>query len=91
MEDAMRTLALGTFAIATAATLVTAAPATAQVYFGSPDVSVRFGDRHDRSDRWDRPRHRGYYAMRGGDCRMTVVRRHRPDGSVMVRRIRECD
>ena len=84
----MHKLALG---IATAATIVTAAPAMAQVYgFGPGDggVSVRLGDRYDR---WERPRHRDYYAMRGSDCRVTVVRRHRPDGSVVVRRIRDCD
>ena len=88
----MRKLALG---IAAAATIVTVAPATAQVYgFRSGDggVSVRVGPGFDRHyDRWDRPRHRDFYAMRGDDCRVTVVRRHRPDGSVVVRRIRECD
>lgn len=87
----MRKLALG---IAAAATVLTAAPAMAQMY-GGPGVSVRVGPgydgpRYDRYDRWDRPRHRGYYAARG-DCRVTVVRRHRPDGSVVVRRIRDCD
>jgi hypothetical protein len=90
MEDAMRTFAL---AIATAATVLTVAPATAQVYGpGDPDVSVRVGPGYDRYERWDRPRYRDrdYYAMRRGDCRMTEVRRQRPDGSWVVRRVREC-
>jgi hypothetical protein len=87
----MRKLALGLVA---AATVLTAAPAMAQHFgYGDRDFSVRIGpgaDRGDRWDRWDRPRHHGYYA-RGGDCRFITERRRRPDGSVVVRRIRDCD
>jgi hypothetical protein len=89
MEAAMRKLAIG---MAAAAAVVVAAPAFAQVYFGGPDVSVRVGPPHPPPPpHWGGPRHREFYAMRGEDCRVTVVRRHRPDGSVVVRRIRACD
>lgn len=83
----MRKLALG---IAAAATVVGAAPAMAQVYFGDRDVSVRVGPPGGGYDRWERPRYREYYA-RDRDCRFITERRRRPDGSVVVRRIRECD
>jgi hypothetical protein len=78
----MRKLAFG---IAAATTVVTAAPAIAQVVVREEVVRVAPG-----YDRWDRPRHREYFA-RGRDCRFITERRVRPNGTVVVRRIRECD
>jgi hypothetical protein len=75
----MRTLVIGLFA---AATLLTAAPALAQVEFGPG--GVRIGPRyHDGDARFYRERHYGYRE----DCRRVTI--ERPDGSV-VRKYR-CD
>lgn len=91
----MRKLVLG---IAAAATVLTVAPALAQfdVRAGDGGVSVRVGERDNwRGRHWDDRdvvirRHRGAFA-RGDDCRTITVRRHLPDGSVVVRRTRRCD
>lgn len=51
--------------------------------FRDRDEGVRF---RDRDDGW-RFRHREW---RGEDCRTTIIRDRRPDGSVVVRKIRRC-
>ena len=90
----MRKLVLG---LAAAATVLTVAPALAQfdVRGGDRGVSVRVGERdHWRGRHWDDDRRvvirrQGVYAS--GDCRTVTVRRHMPDGSVVVRKTRRCD
>jgi hypothetical protein len=77
------------FALAAAATLVVAAttggiaPADAQVTIraGERGVGVRVGP----------SRHEGYRAYNRADCRTVIVRKERPDGTVIVRKTRVCD
>jgi hypothetical protein len=61
-------------------------------------LDIRVGGDRDRAvvrehdgDR-DRGREEGFRhrEWRGSDCRMTVIRDRRPDGSVVVRKIRRC-
>jgi hypothetical protein len=90
----MRKLVLG---VTAAATVLTAVPALAQVDIRAGDrgVSVGIGERSGWRDRnWDDDRRvtirrRGVYAS--DDCRTVTVRRHMPDGSVVVRKTRRCD
>lgn len=91
----MRKLLIGAVA---AASVLTAAPAFAQVgfYAGENGVGVRVGPQRDYyrdRDRWDyrgdRGWRRGYYRSHA-ECRDVTVRRRLPDGSVVVRRSRTC-
>jgi hypothetical protein len=87
----MKKLALGVVA---AATVLTVVPALAQVDVRAGDrgVSIGIGEREHWRHR-DRDRviikRRGVFAS--DDCRTVTVRRHLPDGSVVVRRTRRCD
>jgi hypothetical protein len=82
----MRKLAIGIIA---AGTLITAAPAMAQVYLNGPGVDVRVGDR-DRGHHygWDRGHHRGWNSY-ARDCR-TVTVRDRINGRIVVRTRDRC-
>jgi hypothetical protein len=56
-------------------------------------LDIRVGGDHDRAVFRDHDRDRGFREERFGrhsDCRMTVIRDRRPDGSVVVRKIRRC-
>ena len=60
-------------------------------------LDIRVGGDHDRAVFRDHDRDRGFREegfrhreWRGADCRMTVIRDRRPDGSVVVRKIRRC-
>jgi len=75
------------FAAAAIGTLVAAAPASAQVYFGTDRGGVEFGvgPRHDWRDRgW-----RDYGFAR--DCRVIRERVETPGGRIIYRTHRECD
>jgi hypothetical protein len=82
--------------MAAAATLLTAAPAVAQVgfYADGPGIDVRIGrDRdHWRGEKWRHRRdfghHYGWY--RGDRCRTVTVRERRWDGTVVVKRRERC-
>ena len=82
------------FALAAAAALVVAAttggiaPADAQVTIRAGDrgVGVRVGP-----SRYDGYQGDGYRAYGRGDCRMVIVRKERPNGTVVVRKTRVCD
>jgi len=83
----MRKLLIG---IAAAATLLTAAPAMAQIgfYAGDRGVGVQVGPDH-----WDRGYHRGWYRDYGwyrGGCRTITVRERLPNGAVVVRTRERC-
>jgi hypothetical protein len=87
----MRRLAIGIIA---AGTLMTAAPAAAQVYLEGPGVGVRVGPepyyREYRDyDRGDRDYYRSY-AWRDPGCRSVTVRERLPDGRVIVRTRERC-
>jgi hypothetical protein len=77
------------FALAAAATLAVAAttggiaPADAQVTIraGERGVGVRVGP----------SRYEGYRAYNRADCRTVIVRKERPNGTVVVRKTRVCD
>ena len=77
--------------IIAAGTLITAAPAMAQVYFNGPGVDVRVGDRWDRGNHygWDRGHRRGWHSY-ARDCRTVTVREHLPNGRVVVRTRERC-
>ena len=76
-------------ALAAAATLAVVAatggiaPADAQVRIraGEGGIGVRVGP----------SRHEGYRAYNRADCRTVIVRKERPDGTVIVRKTRVCD
>jgi hypothetical protein len=81
--------------MAAAATVMTAAPALAQVgfYADGPGVDIRIGrDRDHWRGGWhegrDYRRHYGFY--RGDGCREVTVRERLPDGTVVVRRRERC-
>lgn len=74
----MRTPAIGLLA---AATLLTAAPALAQVEFGIGPGGVRTGPSYH--DDWDGRFHRGWHYGYRDDCRRVTI--ERPDGSVVTR------
>jgi len=87
----MRRLAIGIIA---AGTLITAAPAMAQVYLEGPGVGVRVGPEPSYREyrdygRWDRDHYRSY-AWRDRDCRSVTVRERMPDGRVVVRTRERC-
>ena len=99
----MRKLVL---AALSATLLIGSVPAFAQVGVdvGPGGVGVEVGrdrdrdyrrDREYRRDRYDgreyRDRDRVEVIRRRGDCRTTTVRTERPDGDVVVRRVRRCD
>ena len=77
------------FAFAAAATLAVAAttggiaPADAQVTIRAAEggVGVRVGP----------SRREGYRAYNRADCRTVIVRKERPNGTVLVRKTRVCD
>src|SRR5260370_31756459 len=73
------------FAAAAIGTLVAAAPASAQVYFGTDRGGVEFGvgPRHDWRDRDD-------YAY-ARECRLVRERIETPSGRVIYRTHRDCD
>jgi len=79
--------------IAAAATLLTAAPAVAQVVFEGPGVGIRVGPDRDyyrddsRAYGWDRGRH---YGWRERGCRTVTVRERLWDGTVVVRTRERC-
>jgi hypothetical protein len=84
------------FALAAAAALVVVAatggiaPADAQVTIrtGEGGVGVRVGpSRHEGY----RARHGEYRAYGRADCRTEIVRKERPNGTVVVRKTRICD
>ena len=86
----MKKLLIG---LAAAATVMTAAPAFAQVgfYADGPGIDVRIGrDRdHWRGERWrGYGHHYGWY--RGDRCRTVTVRERRWDGTVVVKRRERC-
>jgi hypothetical protein len=78
----MHKLMLGTIA---AATLAMAVPASAQGVRigdgpgGAPDVSVRIGPGH--------PHYRDHARAR---CKTVVTRSHRPNGTVVTKRVKRC-
>ena len=72
--------------IAAAATLMTAAPAMAQVGFRAGDDGVSIGVGRDRDD-WGYSRH--WY--RSDACRDVTVQKRALDGSMVTRHIRRCD
>jgi hypothetical protein len=78
--------------MAAAATVLTAAPALAQVgfYAEGPGIDVRIGrDRDHWRDDWRSSRHHyGFYRDRG--CRTVTVRERQWDGTVVVRRRERC-
>ncbi len=81
--------------IAAAATLLTAAPAVAQVgiYAGERGVGIEVGRDRDyyRHYGWDRGRHYGWYRERGyRGCRTVTVRERMWDGTVVVRTRERC-
>jgi len=80
----MKKLVIG---IAAAATLLTAAPAIAQVGFRADDDGVSVGIGRDYRHDWGR--HHGWY--RDNDCRDVTVQRELPDGTLVTRYIRRCD
>jgi hypothetical protein len=89
-EDGMKKIVL---ALAALGTLAASTPVFAQ------GIDVRIGGDRDRDrtvvrehDRGFRDRDEGFRhrEWRGSDCRMTVIRDRRPDGSVVVRKIRRC-
>ncbi|MPZ39167.1 MAG: hypothetical protein GEU95_14135 [Rhizobiales bacterium] len=86
----MRKLAIG---IVAAGTLVTAAPAMAQVVLEGPGVGIRVGPepyyRESYRDRWDRGPYRSY-AWRDRDCRTVTIRERMPDGRIVVRTRERC-
>ncbi len=75
-------------ALAALGTLAAATPVFAQ------GIDVRVGGDHDRGvvREHDRGFHEGFHhrEWRGSECRMTVIRDRRPDGSVVVRKIHRC-
>jgi hypothetical protein len=75
------------FAAAAIGTLMAAAPASAQVYFGTDRGGVEFGvgPRHDWRDRGLRD----YDYAR--DCRIVRERIVTPSGREIIRTHRECD
>jgi len=87
----MRKLAIGLVA---AGTLITAAPAMAQVVLEGPGVGIRVGPEpyYRDYDRWDRGSYRSYdsYAWRDRDCRTVTVRERMPDGRIVVRTRERC-
>ena len=74
-------------AIATVASVVMA-NAQVSIRAGDNGVGVRLGDTHRHHYR---PHHHGYYAYGRADCRTVTVRKHRPNGTVVVTRTRVCD
>jgi hypothetical protein len=86
------------FGLATAGLLVSAAPSFAQVGvdIGPGGVGVEVGRDRDRDYRRDRYedrreyRERRGYRVYGERCRTVVMRDRRPDGDVVIRRIRRC-
>jgi hypothetical protein len=84
----MRKLAIGLVA---AGTLITAAPAMAQVVLEGPGVGVRVGPEpyYRDHDRWDRGSYDSY-AWRDRDCRTITVRERMPDGRIVVRTRERC-
>jgi hypothetical protein len=83
-EDGMKKIVLALAALGTLA-------ASTTVFAQGIDVRIG-GDRdravvRDRGFRDEGFRHREW---RGADCRTTVIRDRRPDGSVVVRKIRRC-
>jgi hypothetical protein len=93
-EDGMKKIVL---ALAALGTLAASTPVFAQ------GIDVRIGGDRDRAVIRDGDRDRGFREerrfheegfrhreWRGSDCRMTVIRDRRPDGSVVVRKIRRC-
>ena len=74
------------FAAAAASALLTAVPASAQVYFGTDRGGVEFGvgPRYDRDRGW-----RDYDYAR--DCRVVRERIETPSGRVIYRTRRDCD
>ncbi|WP_342362244.1 hypothetical protein [Terrarubrum flagellatum] len=88
---------------AAAVGLFAAAPAVAQgvsVGVGERGVTVRSDDhdgwrerrdwRERRADRW-RHRDRDVYVTGSTGCRVVTVRSERPNGDVVVRKMRRCD
>jgi hypothetical protein len=68
--------------------IAVAMPASAEVVVraGGNGVVVREGYR----PHYDRGRHYGWRNHRASACRTVTVRRHRPDGSVVITKRREC-
>jgi hypothetical protein len=96
-EDGMKKIVLALAALGTLA----ATPVFAQGFDirvgGDRDRAVFRDHDRDRDFREEGFRHRGFREegfrhreWRGSDCRMTIIRDRRPDGSVMVRKIRRC-
>ncbi len=87
-------------AIAAAAVVATAVPASAQ-YYGGPSVTFGYGSGPSYGDGYGRPRYddrprygygQRYGAYQGynrGSCVVTV-RKQRWDGTVVIRRINRC-
>jgi hypothetical protein len=92
-----------TFAFAAlAAGLLCAAPAVAQdvrIRAGEGGVTVRTdsdrdhwrGRRYGDERRWRRHRDRDVYVTGSTGCSTKVIRSERPNGTVVVRRIKRCD
>jgi len=73
---------------AAAATLAIASPSLAQsVRIDTPAASVRLGDRNHHHYRRGYVEHRVYGRA---SCRTTTVRKHRPNGTVVITKRRVC-
>jgi hypothetical protein len=80
------------FAAAAIGVLVTAAPASAQVYFGGDRGGVEFGIGPDHGWRGHGWRDRGWHDYGyARDCRETRERVVTPSGRVIYRTNRDCD
>ena len=82
----MRGLIIGAFS---AATIVIAGPASAQVHVhtNAPGIGVHVGSGNHHHYRGY---HRGWRANARGDCRQITKRTVRPNGTVVVRKTTRC-
>ncbi len=77
-------------ALAAAATLAVVAATTGGIAPADAQVTIRTGER-GVGVRVGPSRHEGYRAYNRADCRTVIVRKERPNGTVVVRKTRVCD
>ena len=78
------------FALAAAATLAVGAATTGGIAPADAQVTIRTGE-GGVGVRVGPSRHEGYRAYNRADCRTVIVRKERPNGTVVVRKTRVCD
>jgi hypothetical protein len=78
------------FVLAAAATLAVVAVTTGGIAPADAQVRIRAGE-GGIGVRVGPSRHEGYRAYNRADCRTVIVRKERPNGTVVVRKTRVCD